>query len=162
MTDRLTGKYVGVVVDNDDPKGLSRLKARVPEVFLDEATGWCLPCSPLAGAGIGLAAVPPVGSRVFVEWPAGDTSRMPIWSGGSWADGDGVPEAGPETLLLVTSSGHRIALKDASGSEAVEVEAASGAILVLDSEGVTVEFGSQSIRITRSKVSINGGALEVT
>src|SRR5436305_6336259 len=37
-------------------------------------------CSPYAGSGVGLAAVPPVGSLVFVEWSAGDTTRVPIRS----------------------------------------------------------------------------------
>ena len=90
MTDRFHGKYLGTVVDNDDPKALGRVRVKVPEVFGDETSGWCLPCSPYAGSGVGLAVVPPVGSLVFVEWPAGDTSRVPIWSGGAWPDGNGV------------------------------------------------------------------------
>jgi hypothetical protein len=162
VSDRLVGKYLGVVVDNDDPKALGRLRVQVPEVFEDETTGWCLPCSPYAGSGVGLAAVPPTGSVVFVEWPAGDTSRVPIWSGGAWADGAGVDEAGPDVLLLVTPAGHRVALRDASGDEAVEIEAASGAKIALTGDGVTVEFGSQSIAVTRGSVSVNDGALEVT
>lgn len=161
MTDRFHGKFLGVVVDNDDPKGLVRLRVRVPEVFGDESTGWALPCSPYAGAGVGLAAVPPVGSLVFVEWPAGDTSRVPIWSGGAWPDGDGVGDAGPDALVLTTPAGHRILLRDAAGGEAIEVEAASGAKVLLDSNGVVIGFGSQKIEITHASVSINGGALEV-
>ena len=43
LMDRFHGKYVGTVVDNDDPKGLCRLKVNVPEVLGDETTGWCLP-----------------------------------------------------------------------------------------------------------------------
>ena len=161
MSDRFHGKFLGVVVDNDDPKGLSRVRVQVPEIFGDESTGWALPCSPYAGSGVGLAAVPPVGSLVFVEWPAGDTSRVPIWSGGAWPDGDGVTDAGPDAIVLTTPAGHRVVLRDASGSEAIEVEAASGAKLVLDSNGVVVEFGSQKIELTRASISINGGALEV-
>ena len=161
MTDRFHGKFLGIVVDNDDPKGLARVRVMVPEVFGDEATGWALPCSPYAGPGVGLAAVPPNGSVVFVEWPGGDTSRVPIWSGGAWPEGDGVSDAGPDALVLTTPAGHRIVLRDAAGSEAIEVEAASGAKLLLDADGVRAEFGSQKIELTASSISLNGGALEV-
>jgi uncharacterized protein involved in type VI secretion and phage assembly len=161
VAERFPGKHVAVVADNDDPKKLSRLKVKVPEILGEQETGWCLPCSPYAGAGIGLAAVPPVGSLVFVEWPAGDVTRPPIWAGATWADGDGVEGADPDALVLVTPSGHRIFLNDASGDEAIEVAAASGAKLTLDADGVLVEFGGQKIAVTRSSVSINDGALEI-
>jgi Type VI secretion system/phage-baseplate injector OB domain len=133
----------------------------VPEVFGDETSGWCLPCSPYAGSGVGLAAVPPVGSLLFVEWPAGDTSRVPIWSGGAWPDGDGVADAGPETLVLTTPAGHKVVLRDESGNEAIEIEAASGAKVSLSGDGVSIEFGSQKIALTSSSISLNDGALEV-
>ncbi len=159
--ERLTGKYVGTVVDNADPRGLARLRVTVPEVFGDEPTGWCLPCSPFSGNGVGLVTVPPVGALVFVEWTAGDTSRVPIWSGGLWAEGQGVAGAGPKTLVLLTPGGNRIELRDQSGAEAIELRAASGAQVVLDSEGVGIAFGSQTVSVTRSSISLNGGALEV-
>ena len=161
MTDRFVGKYRAVVVDNQDPKNLARLKVQVPEVFGEETTGWAVPCTPFAAPNAGLAAVPPVGSVVYVEWPAGDTSRVPIWSGGSWSDGEGVPDAGPDVLVLVTPAGHRIELKDTAGSESVEVEAVSGAKITLDANGISIEFGSQKIALTNSSVSVNDGALEV-
>jgi len=161
MTDRFHGKYLGTVVDNDDPKALGRVRVKVPEVFGDETSGWCLPCSPYAGSGVGLAVVPPVGSLVFVEWPAGDTSRVPIWSGGAWPDGNGVEDAGPETIVLTTPAGHKVVLRDESGNEAVEIESASGAKLTLSSDGVSIEFGSQKIALTNASISLNDGALEV-
>jgi Type VI secretion system/phage-baseplate injector OB domain len=160
MTQRFFGKFLGIVVDNNDPKGLSRVKVRVPEVFDGETTGWAQPCE-LSGPGIGIAAVPAVNSLVFVEWPAGDTSRMPIWSGGPRSDGDGVPGAGPDAIRLVTGAGNKITVDDTSGSEAIAVEAASGAKVTLDSNGMVLEFGSQKVALTQSSVSINDGALEV-
>jgi uncharacterized protein involved in type VI secretion and phage assembly len=161
VTERFYGKYVAIVVDNDDPKGLARVRVKVPEVFGEETTGWCLPCSPLAGPGTGVAAVPPVDSQVFVEWSAGDTSRVPIWSGGAWPDGDGIEDAGPDAIVLTTPAGHRVVVRDTSGSEAIEIEAASGAKIVLDGDGVLVEFGSQKLALSRTSISLNDGALEV-
>lgn len=161
MTERFIGKYQATVIDNDDPRGLARLKVEVPEVFGDETTGWALPCSPYAGQSAGFAAVPPVGSLVYVEWPAGDTTRVPIWSGGSWADGEGVPDAGPDVLVLVTPAGHKIELKDSAGSESIEVTAVSGASVLLNPNGISIEFGSQKIALTAASISINDGALEV-
>ena len=161
MTERFHGKYLGIVVDNDDPKGLARLRVKIPEVFGEEPTGWCMPCSPYTGAGTGLAAVPPVDSLVFVEWSGGDTSRVPIWSGGAWPDGGGVEDAGPDAIVLTTPAGHRVVLRDTSGDEAIEVEAVSGAKVVLNADGVLVEFGSQKLAVSRTSISINDGALEV-
>ena len=159
--DRFPGRYLGTVVDNDDPKGLCRVKVKVPEVFRDETAGWALPSSPYAGPGAGFAAVPPVGGLVFVEWPAGDTTRVPVWSGAAWADGDGVEGAGPDAVVLLTPAGNRIELRDESGDEAIELTAQSGAKVTLDSSGVAVEFGSQKVAITRASISFNDGALEV-
>ena len=161
MSDRFVGKHLGLVTENADPLSLGRVKARVPDVLGDEATGWCLPCSPYAGDGVGLSAVPPVGSLVHIEWPGGDVTRVPVWAGCAWSNGNGVGGAGPDQVLLVTPAGHRIALSDAAGSEAVEIEAASGAKVSLSGEGVTVEFGSQKLALTRASISLNDGALEV-
>jgi uncharacterized protein involved in type VI secretion and phage assembly len=159
--DRLLGRYLGLVVDNQDPQSLGRLKVTVPEVLGSESTGWCLPSSPYAGPGVGLAVVPPVDSLVFVEWPAGDVSRVPVWSGALWASGDGVPGAGPDTVVLLTPAGNRVELRDASGSEAIELTAPSGARVLLDDSGALLEFGSQKVALTSASVSINDGALEV-
>ena len=125
MTERFYGKYLGIVVDNDDPKGLARVRATVPEVFGEETTGWCLPCSPYSGSGTGLATVPPIDSQIYVEWPAG------------------------------------VVIRDTSGSEAIEIEAKSGAKITLDADGVLIEFGSQKVAVSRTSISLNDGALEV-
>jgi hypothetical protein len=159
--DRFYGKYLGIVVDNQDPMSVSRLKVRVPEVFGDESAGWFLPSSPYAGDGIGFSAVPPVGSMVFVEWPAGDTTRIGAWSGGMWTNGGGVSGAGPDTVLLVTPGGHRVVLDDTSGSETVTLESSTGATVTMDQAGLTLTFGSQKLALTQASVSINDGALTV-
>ena len=47
---RFYGKYRGIVVDNQDPSKLGRLKLRVPSVLgKDVVTGWATPCVPYGG-----------------------------------------------------------------------------------------------------------------
>lgn len=161
MSERFFGKYPGVVIDNSDPKSIGRLKVQVPEVFATETTGWCLPCSPYAGPAVGWAAVPPIGSVVFVEWPAGDVTRIGMWSGAMWTDGQGVPGAGPDSVVVLTPGGHRVELRDTAGNAAVEITAASGAKVTMDQSGIALEFSGQKIAITQASVSINDGALTV-
>jgi hypothetical protein len=158
---RFYGKYPAIVLDNDDPKSIGRLRVQVPEVLAGEKTGWCLPCSPFAGNGVGLFAVPPVGSVVFVEWPAGDVTRIGVWSGAMWTDGGGVKGAGPDVVVIVTPGGHRVELRDTAGDAAVEITAASGAKLTMNQAGITLEFSGQKFAMTQASVSINDGALTV-
>lgn len=161
MIERVHGRHVATVIDNVDPKNLCRVRVLVPEVLADQESGWCRPAMPYAGPSVGFAAVPPVGSVVLVEWPSGDVSREPVWSGAAWADGDGVEGAGPDAVIIVTPGGNKVELRDESGSEKLELTAASGAKVTMDSNGLTLAFGSQKLAMTNQSVSVNDGALEI-
>lgn len=159
---RHLGAYLGTVVENDDPKKLGRVKVKVPELLDDVTTGWCLPSAPFAGKASGFYAVPPVESLVYVEWPAGDLSRIPRWTGAAWAEGDAIEGAGPTKVLIVTPAGHRIELSDEQGSETLIVKAKSGAKVVLDRSGLKLEYGGHKMAITQSSISFNDGALTIS
>lgn len=110
------GKFRGMVTDNEDPKQIARLKARVPEILAGEETGWALPSVPYAGEGVGLHLVPPIGAGVWIEFEAGDVSR-PIWSGCWWPEGklpkdEKGTEATPPLKILRSAEGLLIALDD--------------------------------------------------
>ena len=62
------GKHRGVVTDADDPEKIGRIKARVPAVYGDEESQWCLPAVPFAGAKHGLLLLPKVGDGVWIEF----------------------------------------------------------------------------------------------
>ena len=160
MTDRHYGKYRGVVTDNEDPKNLGRVKARVPEVLGDVDTGWALPAAPFAGDGIGLFTIPPPDSGIWIEFEAGDVSR-PIWSGCWWGDGQLPDQASPSIKVFKTVSGHTITLDDTDGSEKVEIVDKEGAKITMDKSGIEITKGSQKVKLTENSVSINDGALEV-
>ncbi len=152
QADRFYGKYRGTVMTNVDPLQSGRLRAFVPEVLHDVASGWALPCQPFAGAGAGLYAVPQDGAGVWIEFEAGDTSR-PIWSGGWWAAGE-VPldehqtPSQPERKILRSEQGlivslddarQTIAISDASGVNLVRVNVLEGKVEVKGTTRVVLE-----------------------
>lgn len=137
------GKYRGLVTDNQDPKNLARIRAKVPEVLLDVDTGWALPSSPYAGDGSGFFRVPAVGAAVWVEFEAGDPSR-PIWTGCWWADNqlpsdqDGnsattdfsILRSEGGLMVVLNDAGPTIAVSDQNGSNLVKIDISQGQITV--------------------------------
>ena len=188
---RFFGKYRAVVVDNQDPDTLGRVKARVPAVLGDVESGWALPCTPYTGDKVGFYMIPAPGAHIWVEFEGGDPSR-PIWVGGYWHSGEMIENVTPDVKVIRTETGHRLTMDDAgekvellhSGGalividgSSVKVEHSGGAKLViddstividnngpqitLDGSSITIENGGQRIVISTSSVSVNNGALEV-
>ena len=73
---RFYGVYRGIVVDTQDPLNKGRLRLQVPQVLLEEETGWAW-ASYQPGV---LNVLPQVGAGVFVMFEGGDPS-FPIWLG---------------------------------------------------------------------------------
>lgn len=152
------GRYRGEVADVEDPKGIGRLRARVPEVLGDVETGWALPSFPASGDGSGVFAVPPVGAGVWVEFEGGDPAR-PVWVGGWFPEGAVPEKATPDKIVVATPGGHVVVLDDDAGS--VTITDSGGARVVLDSNGIELSKGGQKVVVGQSSVSVNDGALEV-
>lgn len=135
------GKYRGVVTDISDPLCTARIKAKVPDVYGTDESGWALPCVPFAGEGFGMCALPAVGSWVWIEFEQGDPD-YPIWSGCFW----GTPKEPPagtllppyKKLLLKTSGGNKLTLDDTPGVGGITLETQSGEKLVLSANSVAL------------------------
>ena len=149
---RFYGKYRGIVVDNDDPQQLGRLKAHIPEVLGEENSGWALPCVPYAGNGSGQYTVPEPDTGVWIEFEAGDPSR-PIWSGCWWGDGQ-LPannggESGAPSLRIIRSehglmltfddSSQVITVSDEGGSNLLEIQVTAGLITLKGTTKAIIE-----------------------
>jgi phage baseplate assembly protein gpV len=146
------GKHRGVVTDNQDPKNLGRIRARVPEVLANVETGWALPCAPYSGNGTGHYTVPAPGAGVWIEFEAGDVSR-PLWSGCWWSAGqlpsdEGGTAATPDMKILRSEDGllvslndaaHTISVSDADGRNFVRIEVQSGKVTVEATSKVVVQ-----------------------
>lgn len=154
------GLFAGTVTDNDDPEHKCRVKVDVPEVLADQTTGWCMPALPYTGDGAGLAAVPPVGTQVWVQWPGGDVSAPPVWCGGTYNAGAAVDGAGPGTFVILTPGGHRVELSD--DNQAVTITSSQGPVVTMDGSGVKVDNGQgATITLQGASVDVNNGALVV-
>ena len=56
--DEFYGKFRGVVTDIQDPLMMGRIKAKVPDVFGEDESGWAMPCAPFGGSGMGFFSLP--------------------------------------------------------------------------------------------------------
>ena len=75
-------------------------------------------------------------------------------------DGDPPSDATASVLALVTKAKQKV-LFDLDGGS-ITIEDDNGNSIVLDSSGVTLKAGGQSVALGTSSVSVNDGALEVT
>ena len=155
------GKYRGVVTDNQDPSGLGRVRAKVPDVFGSNESGWAMPSVPYAGKGVGLFLIPPENASVWIEFEHGDPD-YPIWTGCFWAPGE-VPAKPPvaETKVLKTDAG-TITMNDLPGVGGITIETKSGMKIMIKASGIEINNGQGgSIKLSGPQISLNNGALEV-
>lgn len=162
------GKYRAVVVNTNDPLGLGRIQAIVPDLSKDKPSNWAMPCVPLAGPHMGLYVLPPVGARVWIEYEAGNLAQ-PIWVGGFWqsagelpaAAGAATPTAG--AIILQTAQKNTMTLSDQPGpGGGIVLTSTSGASIAVSDAGIFISNGNgASIALVGPSVIVNNGALEI-
>jgi uncharacterized protein involved in type VI secretion and phage assembly len=157
LHNRFYGKYRGTVTEVDT--STLRIRATVPAVLGTTPTGWCLPCVPYAGDGVGLFLLPDPGAAVWIEFEGGDVS-YPIWAGCFWRDGELPDDATPTTRGIVTAAPHKLLFDDDAGE--VTLSDSNEGSVVLDGNGVTSARGDMKVVVGDSSVDLNDGALEVT
>jgi hypothetical protein len=130
---KIFGKVLGRVTDTEDPEKRGRVQVLVPAVF--EEPVWAEPCLPY-----GYFFVPPVDSRVWVEFELGEIER-PIWVG-VWPDKDHMPKA-------YQSAKDRV------------IETEQGFTVEIHDDGLVVKVDDKNqIQIQKGKVIITGEAIE--
>jgi hypothetical protein len=162
---RYYGKYRGKVEANVDPMMLGRVQVSVPAVLGEGRSSWALPCAPLAGNGVGLFLVPPVGANVWVEFEAGDPD-YPICCGGFWGTGEVPASPAVAEMKVLKLNGISLQFNELSGAGGVTLEVSPPAVatplkVVLDSSGIELSNGKSKVKLSTVNVSINDGALEV-
>lgn len=162
------GKYRGTVVNNIDPMQMGRIQAMVPDVSNLIPTTWAMPCLPVAGIQMGVFAVPPIGSGVWVEFEQGDPD-FPIWVGcfyGSAAELPALSRTAPPPLsaiTLQTTLQNGLIVSDLPGpTGGIMLKSATGASLIVNDTGIYIQNGKgASITMVGPNVTVNNGALVV-
>lgn len=145
---RFYSKYRGIVVDNNDPDNINRIKVVVPDVA-PYMSDWALPCNQSGNTDSGFKfQTPSVGTIVWVEYQNGDP-LYPIWSYYGWAI-DEVPDdlKNPNSLGIVTKNGNKIILDDDNGILKVSI---------VDKEDVDKVLSS--IILDKDKITVTGSKL---
>lgn len=82
---------VGIVADNNDPKGWGRVRVKFPTLTEDHMSYWARVVSAGAGTSRGLDCLPEINDEVLVAFEHGDIHR-PYIVGGVWNGSDAPPE----------------------------------------------------------------------
>ena len=138
MSSEFGGLLRGIVVDNNDPKKLGRIKVRVQAAYGDQPVDnlpYAWPCLPYGGMqGMHNYAVPEVGAGVWVMFQNKDgepDTTYPVWLGVWQAEAEKPvrtdAEIGKNTedahyyKEFRTTSGHMMIFCDKPGEEYIEV-----------------------------------------
>lgn len=145
-----------LVLDNDDPEKLGRVKVKLPWLPDDE-TPWVRVLTPHAGADHGWYVIPEIDDEVLIGYEHGDYNQ-PIVLGSLYNGKDTPPADGPdaknEVKLFSTKSGAQIKITDTSGSE--EISIISGD----EKNQIVMESGGPSITIkSAGDITIDGKSI---
>lgn len=164
---RYWGVVIGVVTNNHDLEGLSRVKVRFPWLSDDDESHWARVASPMAGNGRGFFCLPEVDDEVLVAFEHG-VVEYPYVIGSLWNGQDKAPESNGDgknnMRTLKSRSGSIIRLNDTKGAEKVEIIGANGGasiVLDLSNNSITIKatgdltLQGDHVVIKGTKVDIN-------
>ena len=162
------GKYRGKVINNIDPEQRGRIQVEVSDVSNLVPSSWAMPCVPVAGDQMGMFAVPPNGSGVWIEFEQGDPD-YPIWVGCFWGTADEMPSLAKLVPPAVPGITFQTPLKngmqvsDAPGpTGGIQLKTANGAEISVTDVGITITNGKGAkLTMIGNMVDFNEGALTV-
>ena len=131
------GLVIGIVTDNQDPKGYGRVKVKYPWLSGEHASDWARVVAPGAGDQRGIEFLPEVNDEVLVGFEMGDV-HYPYVLGGLWNGKDALPKkvtngGKVEQRIIRSRTGHMITLDDSDGGGGVTIEDKNGNKIMLDS-----------------------------
>ena len=146
--------YRGVVVDNDDPENMNRVKVYVPEVN-GGCTSWAFAKGQHGSVGDGFKYLPPqIGDVVYVTFEQGDFTK-PLWEYHGWSAGQ-MPKdlRGVSKMGFITPSGSYVLIDDSDGSIKVYTR---GDVSLYTEGNLVVKAAKQIVITSDTNITLNEG-----
>jgi uncharacterized protein involved in type VI secretion and phage assembly len=175
---QFNGLFTAVVIDNQDPEDIGRVKVRIPQGGVET---WARIATMTAGNDRGSWFIPDVNDEVLVGFGEGTADQAYV-IGGLWSKISPPPEkmdannnkkllrsrngvkitlddqSGQENFIVETPGGQKITLKDGPGS--IEIKDSNGNSVNLETDGISVN-ASAKVTINASQVVVNSAAVSV-
>lgn len=169
-----SGVAAAIVVENNDPAGLGRVKVRYPWHSDPQSSFWARLAAPMAGRRRGFHALPEVADEVLVAFEQGDL-RRPYVIGALWNSGDPPPVSNADgrndVKMIRTRGGHVLTFDDGAQGR-VRLELRDGKHLLIDESrvtlqdehgnGLSIESGSGTLTVRSSgRVQLQAPAIAI-
>lgn len=168
------GIYRGTVTVNADPEFRGRLMLSIPDVASFVPSTWAEPCTVLAGPpgpGMGVYAVPPAGTGVWVMFEQGNVNK-PVWLGCRFdtrTDAPAMAKLGnpaDPNIVLQSLLQNMVMVSDMPPSPVtggIVLKSATGAMLVVNDSGIYLDNGKgASIYLVGPTITFNKVAMTIT
>jgi len=152
-----TSLQSAVVVDNNDPDGLGRIKVKFH--WLDGSeTCWLRVVSPHAGNGHGWVSLPEIDDEVLVGFENGNPN-YPVALGSLYTKDNAPPDDSKDSdnnvKMFITKGGNVFSIGDAGGSEAITLSQGDNSlVLSLDGPKITIESKGGDISIKAANIKM--------
>lgn len=143
---------VGIVTNNQDPKGWGRVKVKFPTLTEEHESNWARVVGIGAGPDRGFWCLPEINDEVLCCFEHGDIHR-PYVIGGVWNGQDAPPDSQDESVnpvhlrTFATRKGHRMTYADetaGSWKQGIHIVSSSGYKIVIDEENNYLEIETPS------------------
>ncbi|WP_372371235.1 phage baseplate assembly protein V [Candidatus Uabimicrobium sp. HlEnr_7] len=167
---RITGVFIGIVTNNQDPDKLGRVKIKFPKISDDNETDWVRIATLFTGTEFGSFFLPSVDDEVLVAFENGDINT-PFVIGSLWNGTETPPETnedGENNIAVIKSrSGHYIQFDDTDGAEkitimdsavknSIVIDSAENTITIVSDADITVTADNGAISLSADTVTIKG------
>lgn len=143
-----------VVTDNNDPKGLGRIRVKF-QWQQSGATPWLRLVSPHGGTDKGFYFIPEAGEEVWVDFEGGNP-EVPVVLGAVYNGNakTGFGDSQNNLKVIKTRSGHLIRLDDTDGAESITITDKSGNIVTMDTSAQSINIAAmENITINAKNIS---------
>jgi phage protein D/phage baseplate assembly protein gpV len=157
--EKMTGVFVGKVVNNLDPMQLGRIQVSFPHLSDLNISPWARIATLMAGANEGSYFLPDIGDEVLVSFEKGDINN-PVIVGGLWNGLARPPEFNTglnARKMIQTKTGMKLMFDETPGQESLSLETLTGSTVTLsDTQGITIKDAlNNSIQVSQQGITIN-------